>query len=139
MDKKSSPTSLHQLMFVLQQLADELLESNTGVGLSQVRIMSALSKSVPRSQRTVAMKLSQTEANVSRQLQAMKRRGLVSIRQNKKDKRLKEVTLTSKGANVNAKAQRLLIAQQKDLLKLLSANERKAFEHATNNLIKNLV
>ena len=138
MDKKPSPASLHQLMFVLQHLTDELLESNAGVGLSQVRIMAVLSKSVPHSQRTVAMRLRQTEANVSRQLQAMKRRSLVSVRQNKKDKRLKEVLLTSKGSNVNVKAQRLLNAQQKDLLKLLSAKERKSFERATNNLIKSL-
>jgi len=137
--KKDSPTSLHQLMFVLQHLTNELLESEVKVGLSQVRIMSALHSTIAYSQRGIAIKLRQTEANVSRQLQSMKRQGLVSIKRNSKDRRQREVMLTNKGKRAYDKAQRLLNAQQKDLLKLLSRSEAEAFNRAVNNLLKSLV
>ncbi len=126
-------------MFVLQHLTNELLESEVKVGLSQVRIMSALHSSVPYSQRGVAIKLRQTEANVSRQLQTMKRQGLVSIKRNPKDKRQKEVVLTGKGKRVYDRALHLLNAQQKDTLKLFSKSEAQAFNHAVDNLLKAIV
>ena len=126
-------------MFVLQHLTNELLESEVKVGLSQVRIMSALHSTIAYSQRGIAIKLRQTEANVSRQLQSMKRQGLVSIKRNSKDRRQREVMLTNKGKRAYDKAQRLLNAQQKDLLKLLSRSEAEAFNRAINNLLKSLV
>src|SRR2546425_637728 len=107
--RKSSPTSLHQLMFVLQHSANEILETQAGIGLSQVRIMSALDKSVPHSQRVVASTLKQTEANVSRQLQSMKKQGLVTIKHSKKDKRQRAVLLTNKGLRTYDKACDLLM------------------------------
>lgn len=137
--KKDSPTSLHQLMFVLQHLTNELLESELKVGLSQVRIMSALHTTIAYSQHGVAIKLRQTEANVSRQLQNMKRQGLVSIRRNPKDKRQKEITLTNKGKKTFDKALKLLSTQQKDLLRLLNKSEATAFNRAINNLLSSLV
>src|SRR5438046_1382624 len=97
--KKNSPTSLHQLMFVLQQSANELLLSEAEIGLSQVRIISVLDRSTAWSQRAIASNLRQTEANISRQLQVMKKEGLVNITRSKKDRRQREVLLTSKGAH----------------------------------------
>jgi DNA-binding MarR family transcriptional regulator len=52
--------------------------------------------------------LHQTEANVSRQLQAMKKAGLVSIIRNKSDRRVREVTLTSKGTSTFKRAEAAL-------------------------------
>src|SRR5665213_1503667 len=82
-----SPTPLHQLSFVLQQIADDLLMVKLGVGLSHARIMGVLDKDSTKSQRVVSIQLRQTEANVSRQLQVMKEDGLVTITKNKKDGR----------------------------------------------------
>ncbi len=106
---QASPAiALHRSVFILQQKADELLNREAGTGLSAVRIMGQLHSSVPRSQRTVATMLHQTEANVSRQLQVMKKAGLVSIQKNKSDRRVREVTLTAKGAKVYTQAENLL-------------------------------
>lgn len=125
-------------MFVLQHQAEELLDSQAGAGLAQIRILGTLTRDVPRSQKLVARQLRQTEANASRQLRLMQRQGLVSVKANKQDKRQKDVTLTSKGAQKYEKAKKLLQAQQKDLLRLLNKNERQTFEHALNNLLKSL-
>jgi len=131
--KTSFPPLLH-LSFILQQVSDELLLDEVGVGLSQARIMSVLHLAVPRSQRAVAGQLSQTEANVSRQLRDMKKLGLVGITKNKKDGRQKDVTLTSKGSRTYQKAEKVLKSQQGKFLRLLSGSEVKAFERAAHNL-----
>lgn len=104
----SPAIALHRSVFILQQKADELLNREAGTGLSAVRIMGQLHSSVPRSQRTVATMLHQTEANVSRQLQVMKKAGLVRIDKNKNDRRVREVTLTAKGSKVYGRAEALL-------------------------------
>lgn len=112
------PPLLH-LTYVLQQSADELLAREAGIGLSHARIMSGLSPAVACSQRRLAASLSQTEANVSRQLQVLKRKGLVSISKSKKDKRQRDVKLTAKGESKYKKAEQLLVKEQSNLLKLL--------------------
>ena len=133
MAKTNFPPLLH-LSYVLQQTADEVLEQETGVGLSAARIMSTLDKSKPASQRDIATQLRQTEANVSRQLHNMKKAGLVSITRNKKDSRQRDVTLTAKGASRYQQAEKLLRRQQARFLKILNAGEAKAFEQAAQKL-----
>ncbi len=129
-------TSLHRLEFILQHQSDLLLRDSVGVGFGQIQIMQALHRSVPMSQRTVASKLYQTEANVSRQLQLLKKKGLVSISRNKKDKRLHETELTAKGQKVFDKAEKILSAQHKDLLKMMDDKDVKALDRAVSHLLK---
>lgn len=134
MAKSNFPPLLH-LSYVLQQTADEMLEAETGVGLSAARIMSVLDKSKPVSQREIAMHLRQTEANVSRQLHNMKKAGLVGIGRNKKDSRQRDVTLTAKGAGHYQKAEKVLKRQQAKFLKILNAGEAKILDQAAHKLI----
>lgn len=133
--REGNATSLHQLTFILQQLSDELLDKETGVGLAQVRIMAELHGSTPRSQRLVASRLGQSEANVSRQVHGMKKHGLVGITKNKKDGRQRDVVLTSKGKRQLEKAEKLLQSQHKEMLKLLSQAEAKNFNKVVNHLL----
>jgi DNA-binding MarR family transcriptional regulator len=133
MAKSNFPPLLH-LSYVLQQVSDEMLEKETGIGLSAARIMSVLDKSKASSQREVAVQLRQTEANVSRQLHNMKKKGLVSISRNKKDSRQRDVMLTSKGAGHYQKAEKLLKKEQSKVLRMLSAGEAKILEQAANKL-----
>lgn len=132
--KKSTFPSLLSLSYVLQHSAEEMLESEAGVGLSAARIMSALDRSKPTAQRAVAAELRQTEANVSRQLQSMKSQGLVSIARNKKDSRQRDVTLTAKGSKKNQDANKILKKQQKQFLRILNASESAAIESAAQKL-----
>ncbi|OGL34989.1 hypothetical protein A3F65_02270 [Candidatus Saccharibacteria bacterium RIFCSPHIGHO2_12_FULL_47_16b] len=132
----SPALALHRSMFILQQQADELLLNQTGVGLSQVRIMSQLHFSVPRSQRTVATMLRQTEANVSRQLQTMKKQGLVSVERNRKDRRIREVTLTQKGTKTYQKAEKVLERHYDQLEKLWGGAEAKDLTKSLQQLNK---
>ncbi len=129
-------SSLHRLEFILQHKSDSLLRYELGVGFGQIQIMQALHRSVPMSQRAIASKLYQTESNVSRQLQLLKKKGLVSITRNIKDKRLRETALTAKGSNTFAKAEKILSAQHKDLLKMMDDRDVKALDRAVSHLLK---
>jgi DNA-binding MarR family transcriptional regulator len=131
-------TSLHRLEFILQQKSDTLLRDSIGIGFSQVQIMQALHRSVAMSQRAIAQKLYQTEANVSRQLQVLKKKGIVSVGRNKNDKRLREAELTAKGQKVFDKAEKILSAQHKELLKLVSTKEVESLDRVVSHLLKAL-
>lgn len=134
MAKSHFPPLLH-LSYVLQHTAEEKLEAEAGVGLSAARIMSVLSANSPASQRQIAMELHQTEANVSRQLQSMKKQGLVSITRNKKDSRQRDVSLTAKGSRRYQEASKILKKQQKQFLKILSSAESDALGSAAQKLV----
>lgn len=129
-------TPLHRLEFILQHKSDALLHGELGVGFSQIQIMQALHRSVPVSQRAVATKLYQTEANVSRQLQSLKRKGLVTITRNFKDKRLREAALSAKGQKLFARAEKLLAGLHKELLKMVDDRDVKALDRAVSHLLK---
>jgi DNA-binding MarR family transcriptional regulator len=129
-----SPTPLHYLMFILQQLSDELLGQEVGVSLSHVRIMGALDVSLPYSQRVVATNLRQTEANISRQMRVMADQGLVKIAPNKKDRRQRDVTLTTKGARKYAQAEKLLKKQEAQFLKAVNSHNQGSLENSLERL-----
>ncbi|HET9722067.1 MAG TPA: MarR family winged helix-turn-helix transcriptional regulator [Candidatus Saccharimonadales bacterium] len=133
MAKSKFPPLLH-LSYILQHSAEEMLETETGIGLSAARIMSTLSGSTASSQRLIASELKQTEANVSRQLHAMKKEGLVKITRNKKDSRQRDVILTAKGGQKYNEAQKVLRRQQKQFLKILNAGEVTTIEYAAQKL-----
>jgi len=131
--KSTLPPLLH-LSYVLQHKAEQVLEVEVGTGLSAVRIMSVLDKSATTSQRVIAMELHQTESNVSRQLQIMRKHGLVNISRNKKDSRQRDITLTTKGVKRYQHAEKLLKKQQTQFLRILNSGETKAFESAAEKL-----
>ncbi|HET9850039.1 MAG TPA: MarR family transcriptional regulator [Candidatus Saccharimonadales bacterium] len=124
---QNRPTPLLSLVWKLQQSADEVLQAKVGVGLSQIRILAVLDKSVAYSQRAVASELGQTEANVSRQLRLMKRHGLVTINKNKQDHRQRDVSLTPKGWRLYAKAEQALKHYEKGLLSTMNRSEARNF------------
>jgi DNA-binding MarR family transcriptional regulator len=133
MAKSTFPPLLH-LSYVLQHAAEGILETEAGVGLSAARIMSVLQANSPASQRLVAVELRQTEANVSRQLQAMKKQGLVNITRNKKDSRQRDVSLTAKGKREYQEANKVLKKQQRQFVRLLNESESDVLEMMAQKL-----
>ena len=134
-EESPSPTALHHLTFLLQHRYDDHLLSRVGVGFAQTRIMEVLQETVPRSQRYVADRLGQTEANISRQLRQMKDHSLVSIVKNKADGRARDITLTKEGAKKLHEAQKVLKDEHGDLFEHLSEREARAFDKAVTKLL----
>jgi DNA-binding MarR family transcriptional regulator len=118
---------LQRLAFILQQSSDEVLLKQIRVGLSPVRIMAELETSGVVSQRNLAKRLHQTEANISRQIRLMQRDGLVNIAKNPKDGRERQLTLTNKGADLSQAAEKILINNYKNLVSRLDKKEVETF------------
>lgn len=133
MTKNNFPPLLH-LTYILQQVSDEVLYVEVGIGLSQARVMSVLSSSLPKSQREIAKSLSQTEANISRLVRQMHKNGLLNIKHSKKDSRQREVLLTAKGQKTYQQAEKLLRNQQAKFLRSLKASELNALENTAQLL-----
>lgn len=133
-----SPTPLHHMVFVLQQITDELLQEEVEISLSLVRIMGALDYRMPEAQRAIAVKIHQTEANISRQLLVMARQRLVKITKNKKDGRQRDVTLTAKGLRKYEQAKDLLQNQQKLIYKNFSKEEKAIIEGVIDKILSSL-
>jgi DNA-binding MarR family transcriptional regulator len=138
LDAKYSPTPLHYLMFILQQKSDDLLQGEVGISLSHVRIMGVLDYAVPCSQKSIAIQLQQTEANVSRQLLLMVRQGFVKVAKNKEDSRQRDVTLTAKGQRRFESAEKALKAQLNSVYKGLSKEDKRSFEGTVNKIISSV-
>jgi len=116
---KNKMTSLLHLLFKVQQDLDSLLLGQTGIGLSAYRILSTLDDKVTYSQRQIAVELSQTEANISRQIRHMAEYNLVKIAPDKKDKRQRNISLTSKGQKKFSAAQKVLAHNEAAILNLI--------------------
>lgn len=132
---ESRLTPLLSLSWKTQQSADKILLDQCGVGLSQYRLLAALDKSVTRSQSVVAHMLGQTEANISRQLQVMKKQGLVSVVKNKKDRRQRDVVMTPKGFRIFTKADKVLSHHEKGLLSTMSRSQARDFQDQVSGLL----
>jgi DNA-binding MarR family transcriptional regulator len=137
-DHQYSPTPLHYLMFILQQKSDELLQGEIGISLSHVRILGVLDYSVPCSQKSIATKLKQTEANVSRQLLAMVRQGFVKVSKNKDDSRQRDVTLTAKGQRRFEGAEKALKSQLSSIYRSLNKDEKRIFDDSIQKIINSI-
>jgi DNA-binding MarR family transcriptional regulator len=135
---KYSPTALHYLLFILQHKSDEYLQGEVGVSLSHVRIMGALDYKVPSSQKSIAVQLHQTEANVSRQLLTMVRQGFVKVLKNKNDSRQRDVTLTAKGKRRYDAAEKCLKKQLASAYKELSKGQKQDFENSIDKILANI-
>lgn len=118
--KAQKITSLLQQMLKLQQNVDSFLLDITGIGLSAYRMLSVIDDKVPLPQRKIAVMLGQTEANVSRQIRHMAGDGLVRIAPDKKDKRQRNITRTSKGDKKFTSAQKHLAVNSNQLLKQIN-------------------
>lgn len=144
MSKKSKHSAtpplspLHHLEFILQHQSDQLLHSGLGVGFSQVRIMDSIGDYTVQSQRELAVKLYQTEANISRQLKILQEHGLVEVIRTKKDKRQRHVKLTQKGVDCLDQAHEILTGLHKKLLAGLEYREAYNFTDTANKLLTSL-
>ena len=116
---KNKIASLLHLLFKMQQDTDALLLGQVGIGLSAYRILSVLDDRVSYSQRKIAVELSQTEANISRQVRHMAEDNLVKIAPDKKDRRQRNISLTSKGQKKFDAAQKVLARNEAALFSLI--------------------
>jgi DNA-binding MarR family transcriptional regulator len=95
---------LHRLGFLQDKVVDQALKNAVGTGLSQFKVLYALSENRECSQCEVARSLDITEAAVSRQIALLEKGGYVQSSISGTNLRAKTLTLTEKGKKVVEKA-----------------------------------
>lgn len=81
------------------KLLDAQLKQLSGVGLSQYRVMREVEASPGISQKEIALRLSQSEASISRQVDVLQYDGALTVRRNPADRREREIHLTPNGTH----------------------------------------
>jgi len=78
---------IQHLSSVLGKQADQLLQEQLGIGVSQYRILTALEWTPRVQQKTIALNLGQTEASISRQIGLLEAKGLLTVKRDAQNKR----------------------------------------------------
>ena len=92
---------------MLHKQTDQLLQERLGIGLSQFKLLVTF-RDQPKSQRSVAEQLKQTEASISRQVKLLCDRGLLVVITNPRNRREHEVSITIKGVRLTEAAKELI-------------------------------
>jgi DNA-binding MarR family transcriptional regulator len=121
---------LHHLSTVLSRQADQALQEQLGIGLSQYRIMIAVQANPHIQQRQIASSLSQTEASVSRQIKLLIKSRLIKSTINPSNRRAHITVLTTKGLRFTETAQAVFAKSHQPALGSLNEKQQKAFFEA---------
>lgn len=85
---------IQHLSAVLGKQADQVLQEQLGIGLSQFKILMVLEWNPRAQQQTIAISLGQTEASISRQIKLLQARGLLISKQDPRNRR-KHMTMST--------------------------------------------
>lgn len=121
---------LHHLSAVLSRHADQALQEQLGIGLSQYRIMLAVQANPRIQQRDIASSLAQTEASVSRQVKLLINQGLVESAVDPRDRRARITVLSPRGQRFAESAKAIFDKAHQPALDGLTAKQQKAFFEA---------
>lgn len=99
---------LHHLAFVLGRQSDQILQERLGLGFSQYKILMILERHPHVQQKTIADKLGQTEASISRQIKLLMEDGLLTTAKRAENRREHITTLTPKGERYTLEAMEIL-------------------------------
>ncbi|HKU18798.1 MAG TPA: MarR family winged helix-turn-helix transcriptional regulator [Candidatus Saccharimonadales bacterium] len=119
----------HTASIVLRQ-SDQMLQERLGIGMSQFKLLLMLQKSPNVQQRTLAERLGQTEASISRQIKLLCEKGLLTVRVNPKSRREHITVPTTKGIKITEAAVEVLGEYNTPMLEKLSEKQRQQMAEA---------
>jgi DNA-binding MarR family transcriptional regulator len=99
---------VQHLSAVLGKQADQVLQEQLGIGLSQYKILMVLEWNPRVQQRSIADSLGQTEASISRQIKLLKGKGLLVTRQDPQNRRRHTTMPTTLGMQVTEAASNIM-------------------------------
>ncbi|HVX24481.1 MAG TPA: MarR family winged helix-turn-helix transcriptional regulator [Candidatus Saccharimonadales bacterium] len=95
---------VQHLAAVLGRQADQVLQEQLGIGLSQYKILLMLEWNSQLQQKAIAESLGQTEASISRQLKLMQTRRLITVKRDAANKRKHIIAPTTLGMQMTEAA-----------------------------------
>jgi len=99
---------VQHLAGVIGKQAEQVLQEQLGIGLSQFKILMVLEWNPQVSQRTIARSLGQTEASISRQITILMKRGLLISRSDPGSRRKHVTAPTPLGMQATEAASNIL-------------------------------
>lgn len=122
--------AFQKLAFTLLRRSDDLLQSKLSIGYAQYKLLEVLKEYPNSSQRFVAATLMQTEASISRQVKLMQKAGLLRVGTPSNNKRVRVISLSTKGDEVHARAAQILNDYHMPLFERLSPAQQETFGEA---------
>lgn len=118
--------------------ANALYRGKFGVGVTEWRIMALLAIEAPIPAARICQVIGLDKGPVSRCLAGMEEAGLVRVKPDRNDARLRPVALTAAGRRMHDRIIKLALDREAKLLSCLNAAERKTLLALLNRLHANL-
>jgi len=135
MDTSANTGSLlTHLAFVLGRQSDQALQEQLGIGMSQYKILTMIAENPSVQQRDIASSFGQTEASISRQIKLLRKKELVTVRINPKNRRQHLSVLTIKGKHLTEAALAIFNRLYSEALSPLAAKQRDQLTEALAQL-----
>jgi DNA-binding MarR family transcriptional regulator len=99
---------LQHITSLLTRDSDQILLEQLGIGYSQYKILRVLHPGIPMKQRFIASTLGQTEASISRQIDLLIERNLITRHVDPHNKRVRLISVTPKGRKISEATSRVL-------------------------------
>src|SRR5665213_2560729 len=99
---------IQHLAAVMGRQADQVLQEQLGIGLSQFKILMVLEWNPRVQQRTIADSLGQTEASISRQIKLLKAKNLLVTKQDPQNRRKHLTAPTTLGMQLTEAASAIM-------------------------------
>jgi DNA-binding MarR family transcriptional regulator len=115
---------IQNLASLLQRQADQVLQEQLGIGMSQFRILKIVQANPHMMQRHIADSLGQTEAGISRQVKLLLSQKLLVTQRNPKNRREHITVLTPKGFQMTEAALEVLQLAQAPLVDGMSEKQQ---------------
>ncbi|HZM64274.1 MAG TPA: MarR family winged helix-turn-helix transcriptional regulator [Candidatus Saccharimonadales bacterium] len=98
---------LDHVSSILHRQADQIIQEQLGIGLSQFKILELLESWPRTNQRSLASLLGQTEASISRQIKLLQQKGLLLTQVDPAEHRRHLAVLTAKGIKLTVAAREI--------------------------------
>ena len=116
---------IQHIASVINKQADQVLQEQLGIGVSQYKILSVLEWSPRVQQKAIAKALGQTEASISRQISLLYKQQLVNKVVDMRNRRARLIKLTNKGLTLLEAADKIIRKFHNEQLSSLS-NKKKS-------------
>ncbi len=127
--------STKKLVFLLDKLAERVLQEKLDLTVSQFRMLMAINYKKGLSQKDIASFWEVSEAAVSRQLENLKDKGLIISEKNKNNRRENILKLTKKGHDHLEKASKLIDSKYEQIYKAISQKEKEVLVGSLEKLL----
>ncbi len=129
---------LHRFAFLLERRTDQALQEKLGLSFSQCMILRSLKLNPECSQHCIAKCRDLTQAAVSRQVDALKKKKLIVRKENEKNRREHMLSMTAKGVEVLEEALRIMQKTFDAAFKPVPAADASQLEHALDLLLSGM-